>query len=95
MEMKLRNVDVIVTHYKDGHVVPNKIRMIGDEGLRETYVIVRFRDLSHRGTHITPDGVDVDNCTLIFDCIINMHGIERLVHLYNNPPHQEWFISDG
>lgn len=88
--MNKKDVDLICTHYRDGTIQPNRIRIQDEDGQYQVFAIKEYRDISHKGTKIMPDGVYVTNDTLIFECTILVFGQKRTIHLYNDPPNPEW-----
>ena len=88
--MSCKEADVICTHFRDGTIMPNKIRIVDEDGQYQSFVIKEYRDVSHQGTKIMPDGVFVTNTTLIFECYIYVFGRKRMIRLYNNPPSTVW-----
>lgn len=91
--MARREVDVICTHFRDGTILPNRIRVIDEDGQYQVFAIKECRDVSHNGTRLMPDGVYVTNDTLIFECIICVFGREQRIRLYNDPPNLQWTFT--
>ena len=91
--MKPKPVDVICLHYRDGAIEPIRFRITDEDGQNQAYTIKEFRNLSHQGARIMPDGVYVTDETLIFECKISVFGREKTVRLYNSPPHTEWTVT--
>ncbi|MCR4842756.1 MAG: hypothetical protein K5840_05800 [Eubacterium sp.] len=77
----------------NGEIIPIKIRFDAEDGSRRVYLIESYKDLSHRGTRTTGDGVYVTNNTLIFDCHIHVYGKLRSVRLYYDPYKSKWFMA--
>ncbi len=87
---KLREVDVICLNSSDGTIIPMRVRMTDDDGLRQAYNIKEYRDLSHQGTRTTPDGVYVTNNTLIYECKILVLDRIRTIRLYFDSSEMIW-----
>ncbi len=91
--MKPVPVDLICAHLRDGSISPIRIRVIDEDGQRQTYSIKEYRELSHQGARIMPDGVYVTNNTLIFECKIEVFGNSKTIRLYNTPPSLDWHYT--
>ncbi len=89
----LRPVDVICQHSIDGTIIPLRIRIVDEDGLRQAFSIKEYRDLSHQGTRTMPDGVYVTDNTLVFECKIVVIDRERIVRLYYNPREIVWKMT--
>ena len=83
-------LDVICEHKADGDIIPLRIRILSEEGEYLTFSIREYRDLSHRGTHTTGDGVFVTNNTLVFECHIEIFGSQKTVRLYYDVNRSRW-----
>jgi hypothetical protein len=90
---KPKPVDLICCHETDGKIIPIKVRTKDEDGQYQAYVIKEYKDLSHGGCRIMPDGVFVSDNTLIFECAIVVFGREKTVRLYNNPPNLNWIMT--
>ena len=64
---RIKPVDVICQHSADGTIIPLRIWLTDEDGMKQTYTIKGYRDLSHQGTREMPDGVYVSNNTLIYE----------------------------
>ena len=89
----LRPVDVICQHPIDGTIIPLRIRIVDEDGLRQAFSIKEYRDLSHQGTRTMPDGVYVTDETLVFECKITVIDRIRIVRLYYNPREIVWKMT--
>ncbi len=90
---KPKPVDLICCHGKNGEVMPIRIRMQDEDGQYQAYAIKEYKDISHRGVRMMPDGVFVTEKTLIFECKISVFGCEKQVHLYSNDPYLSWQMT--
>lgn len=86
-------VDVICLHEKDGTMVPLRIRVEDEEGMHQAYSIKGYRDLSHQGTRVMPDGVYVSDRTLVFECNITAFGRNKMIRLYYEPNNTVWRMT--
>jgi hypothetical protein len=91
----IRNVDVISVHYKDGQVVPLRIRVEDEDGEEHTYSIKDYKDLSGRGAYTTSDGIYVTDRILHFECRIVVLGQIRRLRLYYHRNTEIWTIRFG
>lgn len=69
---KAKPVDVIYQHSRDGSITPIKVRVVDEEGEYQEYKIKGYRDMSHRGTRMMPDGLYITDKTFIFECNIEV-----------------------
>ena len=90
----LRTVDVICQHSADGTIIPMRVRITDEDGLRQAFTIKGYKDLSHHGTRTMPDGVYVTDKTLIFQCKISVIDRERIIMLYYDPTQTVWKMTD-
>ena len=86
-------VDVICQHSKDGGLIPIRIRIKDTEGAYQTYSIKEYRDLSHQGTRMMPDGVYVTDSTFVFECKITVFGAKKLIRLYYDADSMIWHMT--
>ena len=91
----IRNVDVISIHYKDGQIVPLRIRVEDEDGEEHTYSIKDYKDLSGRGAYTTSDGIYVTDRILHFECRIVVLGQMRRLRLYYHRNTEIWTIRFG
>ena len=91
----IRNVDVISIHYKDGQIVPLRIRVEDEDGEEHTYSIKDYKDLSGRGAYTTSDGIYVTDRILHFECRIVVLGQIRRLRLYYHRNTEIWTIRFG
>ena len=90
---RIKPVDVICQHSTDGTIVPLRIRLTDEDGMKQTYTIKGYRDLSHQGTRMMPDGVYVSNNTLIYECRIVVFDRFRVIRLYYEPGKTIWKMT--
>ena len=88
-------VDVICAYFRDGTVEPLRIRVLGDDGMEQTYKIYSFRDVSHQGTRQIPNSAYVSDKALVFECTIFVFGAKKRVVLYYEPANPIWKITAG
>ena len=91
--MLSQNADVICLHSKDGKIIPLRVRLVDEDGLQQAYSIKEYRELSHQGARMMPDGMCVTNNTLIFECKICVFGKEKRINLYSDPPNLIWKVT--
>ena len=91
--MKRREIDLICCHGMKGEVTPLRLRLKDEDGQYQAYSIREYKNLSHQGTKVRPDGVFVTDKTLVFECKIIVLGRERIIHLYSNEPYLEWIMT--
>ncbi len=89
----LREVDVICQHSADGTIIPLRVRITDEDGLRQAFTIKGYKDLSHHGTRTMPDGIYVTDKTLIFQCKICVIDRERIIMLYYDPSQTIWKMT--
>ena len=93
MSVNLQPVDVICQHFREGKITPIKIRVVDEDGVFQEYKIKGYRDLSGHGARTMPDGVYVNNSTLVYECNITLFGRNRTIRLYYDPPGMKWRIN--
>ena len=93
MKQEAKAVDVICQHSRDGTTIPMRVRVTDEDGQLQSYTIKGFRDLSHSGTREMPDGMYVNNSTLVFECYINDFGRKRLIRLYHEHNEHIWKMT--
>ncbi|MCR5099642.1 MAG: hypothetical protein K6B14_11955 [Lachnospiraceae bacterium] len=89
----IKKLDVICMMGGDDVVIPLRIRIEDDDGVRQAYSIKDCRDISHRGTCTRPDGVFVTNEMLVFACKIDVFGALRPITLYYDTGKSRWTMS--
>lgn len=91
--MTKKEIDLICLHGTNGEVTPIRLRLKDEDGQYQAYTIKEYRDLSHHGTQLMPDGVYVTDKTLIFECKIIVFGREKRIRLYSNEPYLSWILT--
>ena len=95
MSVNRKTVDVICEFSRDGTIIPIKIRTADEDGEYQTYVIIGYRNLTGQGTRTLPDGVYVNNETLVFECNIVVFGTRKLIRLYYKTDGHYWIMTAG
>ncbi|WP_092873714.1 hypothetical protein [Acetitomaculum ruminis] len=93
MDRKRIAVDVICQHSKDGSLIPMRVRVKDTEGEYQIYNIKEYKDLSHQGTKLMPDGVFVTNNTFVYECKIIVFGVKKLIRLYYELNNTIWHMT--
>ncbi len=88
-----KNLDVICVMYGDETIVPIRIRIEDDEGVRQAYNIKECQDVSHRGTFTRADGIYITNEMLVFKCKIEVFGVTKPITLYYDASKSKWVMS--
>ncbi len=95
MSVNRKKVDVICEFSREGTIIPITIRPADEDGEYQTYVIKGYRNLTGQGTRTLPDGVYVNDETLIFECNIIVFGIRKLIRLYYKTDEHYWVMTAG
>ena len=82
MSKVIDDVDVICEHKADGSIIPMRIRFMNEDGEYTVFTIKGYRESEKKGTHTTEDGIYAPDSTFIFECLIIVMGIKRIVRLY-------------
>ncbi|SDB26304.1 hypothetical protein [Butyrivibrio sp. INlla16] len=85
MSRVIDEVDVISEHKADGSIIPLRLRFMNDDGEYETYTIKAYRESEKKGTHTTEDGIFVGDYTFVFECLIVVMNMKRVIRLYYDP----------
>ncbi|MBO6240421.1 MAG: hypothetical protein J6O61_06205 [Butyrivibrio sp.] len=85
MSRVIDEVDIICEHKSDGSIIPIRIRLMNEDGEYTVFTIKGYRESEKKGTHTTEDGIYVADSTFIFECLIIVAGIKRIVRLYYDP----------
>ena len=93
MSRIIDKVDVICEHKADGSLIPMRFRLMNDDGVYEAYTIKGYRQLFHKETYTTPDGVYVCSKDRVFECRVLILDIYRTVRLYFNIDRCSWKIA--
>ena len=90
-----QTVDVIAMFSKEGDITPMRIRLVDEEGVRRSFDIKSFKEISGNGAQTLPDGMYISGTTIAFECIIQVDGVSRLVRLYYRPAVKAtWTLTD-
>ncbi len=90
-----QSVDVIALHQIDGTTIPLRVRLTDEEGERREFTILQYRDIGGKGNQTFPDGMNIANDTLAYECYIEVAGTRRLIRLYYKPALQgHWTMTD-
>lgn len=93
MRTEPKTVDVICQHSRDGTVIPLRVRIKDEDGEYQAYTIKNYKNLSHQGSREMPDGIYVNNATLIFECSISTFGREKWIRLYCDNVEAGWKMT--
>ncbi|WP_292194489.1 hypothetical protein [Butyrivibrio sp.] len=85
MSKIINEVDVICEHKADGSVIPLKFRFMNEDGEYDTFSVKGYRASKRKSTYTTPDGIYATDSTTIFECMITVLGMKRVVKLYYDP----------
>ncbi len=86
----VKAIDVICQHKKDGGIIPLRVRLSDEDGQVQVFSVKSYRDMSHKGTYTTPDGVYVTNDIMVFECNIIVLATKRLIRLYYDHSDNIW-----
>ena len=81
----INEVDVICEHKADGGIIPLRLRFMNEDGEYMTFTIKGYREADKKGTHTTEDGIYATDSTFVFECMIIVLGMKRIVRLYYDP----------
>lgn len=93
MSRVIDKVDVICEHKSDGNVIPMRFRLMNEDGNYEAYTIKGYRQLYHKETYTTPDGVYVCSKDIVFECRVLILDMYRTVRLYFDKDKVSWKIA--
>ncbi|MBE5832261.1 MAG: hypothetical protein E7306_11055 [Butyrivibrio sp.] len=85
MNTVINEVDVICEHKSDGSIIPLRLRFMNEDGVYNVFTIKGYRKSDRKGAHTTEDGVYTTDSTFIFECLIIVLGIKKVVRLYYDP----------
>ena len=87
--------DVICQHKTDGTIIPLRIRIKDEDGIYQEFNIKGYKDLTHIGAYVLPNGVSASNNHLhSFECKIMVFNQQRLLKLFYNAYDCRWQIVD-
>lgn len=90
---KVQKVDVICQHGHDGTLIPLKVRVRDDDGGFQVFVIKAYREVSHPGGHIMPNGIPSTTHTWQFECKIQILDMEKRIKLFYNAYDNFWKLD--
>lgn len=94
MSRIIDEVDVICEHKSDGSIIPLRLRFMDDDGEYQTYSVKGYRMADKKGTRTTEDGIYVTNATYIFECMIIIIDMKRVIRLYYDPKNSpKWKLA--
>ena len=93
VEYKDRSADVICQHRRDGSIVPLKVRIMDDDGEFQTYQIRAYKDLTHPGDLMLPNGVRTISKHWHFECKIVVFEHERRLKLMYDSDSGIWRVG--
>jgi len=85
MSKIINEVDVICEHKSDGSIIPLKFRFMNEDGEYDTFTVKGYRESKRKSTYTTADGIYATDSTTIFECMITVLGMKRVVKLYYDP----------
>lgn len=94
MQENDRIADVICQHTRDGTIIPIKIRLQDEDGEFQTYSIQAYKDLTHYGNYVMPNGVTTSNHMWRFECKIIVFGVEKRIRLFYNAFDNKWKVYE-
>ncbi|MBQ3797719.1 MAG: hypothetical protein II842_15820 [Butyrivibrio sp.] len=94
MSKVVNEVDVICEHKADGSIIPMRLRFMNSDGEYETYNIRSFRKSDKKGTHTTADGIYAADSTCIYECMVVVMDMKRVIRLYYDPKNStKWRLA--
>lgn len=90
---KIKYVDVLCQHKKDGKIIPIKIRVIDEDGENQTFQIKAYKDLTHYKEATTADYLIAENHIRSFECKILVFDCYKTIELFYNTNEQRWRIT--
>lgn len=86
-------IDVICQHCKNGKIIPMRIRLVDEDGERQTYTIKSYRDLTYYGDSSKNDLLVTPYHIRSFSCKILVWGTEKDIQLSYNTNEQRWRVT--
>ncbi len=93
MSRVIDKVDVICEHKSDGSVIPMRFLLMNEDENYEAYTIKGYRQLYHKETYTTPDGVYVCCKDLVFECRVLILDMYKTIRLYFDKGKVTWKIA--
>lgn len=94
VQEQYRVADVICQHTRDARIIPIKIRLQDDDGEFQTYTIRAYKDLTHYGNYVLPNGISTSNHMWRFECKIQVFGVEKRIRLFYNSVDNKWRVHE-
>lgn len=86
--------DVICQHTVDGDVIPIKIRVVDEDGERQTFVVKQYKQLLPTHGYTMPNGVQINSClNLHFECKIAVFEQMKIIKLSYNDIDKIWRVT--
>lgn len=85
------SVDVICMNSMDGSVVPLRIRVQDDEGIKNIYKIKSYKELTPDTLQL-PNEVYVTPNILRFECKVEVFGTIQKIQLHYNKSQTTWSV---
>lgn len=89
-----RLADVICQHNQDGTMIPLKIRILDEDGERQTYVVRAYKDLTVYGNSGKTELVTTKNHIWTFECKILVFHQEKRIRMTYNAYENSWRILE-
>ena len=90
---RLRPVDVICEHSRDGVIIPIRLRLTDEDGLQQTYDVKGYCQMQINGSYTTMDGVYVTRQDVVYVCRILTNETMRNIRLYYAPQTGKWQLA--
>lgn len=90
---RLKPVDVICQHSRDGMITPIRLRLIDEDGITQVYDVKGYRKMSINGAYTTLDGVYVTQQDVVYVCRILTHDTMKNIRLYYAPQTGKWQLA--
>ena len=91
---KDRKLDVYCLFRNDGIVLPVKLRLFDEDGVRQEFCIHRYKLIDGAGKENVPKAEMFRRTTVTFDCVIEVFGRERILRLMYASSDMQWLLLD-
>ncbi len=91
---KDNRIDVICQFTRNAEIIPIKIRITDEDGVRQEYSIQAYKDTTPGQTNVQPNGVKVSPDNKIFLCKINTFNSSRQIKLFYNSHEHLWRLAE-
>ena len=78
----------------DGIVLPIKLRLFDEDGVRQEFCIHRYKLIDGAGKENLPKAEMFRRSTVTFDCVIEVFGRERILRLMYASSDMRWSLLD-